>query len=480
MFQSDSSAAKAYNATLEHLKGVAPEIAGAIIQELKDQRRHLKLIASENYSSLSVQLAMGNLMSDKYSEGYPLHRFYAGCENVDLIEQRAADLAKELFGAQHAYVQPHSGADANLVALWAILTKRIQSPRIEKLGKSTLDALTPEEFETLRQELANQTLMGLSLHSGGHLTHGYRHNVSAKMFRAVTYDVDPKTCLLDYGKIAEMASKEKPLVLMAGFSAYSRCINFAKMREIADSVGAVLMVDMAHFSGLVAGKAFTGDEDPIPFAQIVTSTTHKTLRGPRGGFVLCQKEFADDVNKGCPLILGGPLPHIIAAKAIAFNEALQPEFRAYVQRVLENANALAVGLIKRGMSVVTGGTDNHLLLVDLSDMEITGRQAELALTEVGITVNRNMVPFDPKGPWYTAGIRIGPPALTTRGMGIDEMDQIADCIVSVLNNLKPAMVEKTGKPSRARYTIEQKWIERAKAKVKELTEHYPLYPELMT
>lgn len=472
------SAAKAYLATLEHLKEVAPEIAQAIVQELKDQRRHLKLIASENYSSLSVQLAMGNLLTDKYSEGYPFHRFYAGCENVDVIEQRAVDLAKQLFGADHAYVQPHSGADANLVALWAILTNRIQSKRIEKLGKKNLDALTAEEFEELRKELGKQTLMGLSLHSGGHLTHGYRHNVSAKMFRAVTYDVDPKTGLLDYSQIAKIAKKEKPLVLLAGYSAYPRRINFAKMREIADSVGAVLMVDMAHFAGLVAGGAFVGEENPIPFAQIVTSTTHKTLRGPRGGLVLCKAEFADDVNKGCPLILGGPLPHVIAAKAIAFKEALEPKFRTYAKQVIDNANALAVGLIKRGLKLVTDGTDNHLIIIDLSDKEITGRQAELALTEVGITVNRNMVPFDPKGPWYTAGVRLGPPALTTRGMGIDEMDEIAESIVCVLNNLKPAIVEKTGKPSLANYTIEKKWIKKAQDKVKELTDKYPLYPEL--
>ncbi|MCH9609152.1 MAG: Serine hydroxymethyltransferase [Chlamydiales bacterium] len=473
-----STAAAAYLATLNHLKTVAPEIAHAVIHELQDQRHHLKLIASENYSSLSVQLAMGNLLTDKYSEGYPFHRFYAGCENVDSIEQRAENLGKELFGAEHCYVQPHSGADANLVALWAILNKRVQSSRIEKLGKKSLDALTPEEYEELRQELSNQTLMGLSLHSGGHLTHGYRHNVSAKMFRAITYDVDPKTCLLDYSKIAEIARKEKPLILLAGYSAYPRRINFAKMREIADEVGAVLMVDMAHFAGLVAGNAFKGEENPIAYAHVVTSTTHKTLRGPRGGVVLCTKEFADDVNRGCPNILGGPLPHVMAAKAIAFQEALQPEFRTYVQRILDNANALAAGLMKRGMKVVTDGTDNHLLLIDLSDMPITGRQAELALASVGVTVNRNMVPFDPKGAWYTAGVRVGTPALTTRGLGIDEMDEIADIIVTILNNLKPATIEKTGKPSSARYTIEPKWMEEAKKRVTEILSHYPLYPEL--
>lgn len=472
------SATNAYLATLQHLKEVAPEIATPIFDELKAQRSHLKMIASENYSSLSVQLAMGNLMTDKYAEGYPHHRFYAGCENVDIIEERACSYAKKLFGAKHAYVQPHSGADANLVAFWTILNKRVQTPFIEKLGKKTLDALTVEEYEALRLELSSQTLLGLSLNCGGHLTHGYRHNVSAKMFRAVSYSVDPKTYLLDYENIAQIARKEKPLILLAGFSAYSRRINFAKMREIADEVGAVLMVDMAHFAGLVAGKAFQGDENPIPFAHVVTSTTHKTLRGPRGGIVLCNDEFAEDVDKGCPMILGGPLPHVIAAKAIAFKEALQPEFRIYAQKVIDNARALAAALQERGIKVLTGGTDNHLLILDLSEMPITGRQAELALNEVGITVNRNMIPFDPKGAWYTAGIRIGTPALTTRGMGKDEMIEIAECIATILNNLKPAMVEKTGKPSQARYEIEPKWIEWVKAKVKELTNHTPLYPEL--
>ncbi len=472
------SATIAYLAALDHLDKTAPTIAKSIRQELQDQRSHLKLIASENYSSLSVQLAMGNLLTDKYSEGFPFHRFYAGCENVDLIEQEATDVAKALFGAEHAYVQPHSGADANLVAFWAILTERIQNPLIEKLGKKTLDELTDEEFEKIRQQLCNQTVMGLSLHSGGHLTHGYRHNVSAKMMRAVTYDVDRKTSLMDYAQIAKIAKEEKPLILMAGYSAYPRRINFAKMREIADSVGAVLMVDMAHFAGLVAGKAFKDEENPVPYAQVVTSTTHKTLRGPRGGLVLCNNEFTDGVNRGCPLILGGPLPHVIAAKSIAFSEASQPEFRAYAERVIDNARALALGLIKRGMKLVTDGTDNHLVVIDLGEAKITGRQAELALTEAGLTVNRNMVPFDPKGPWYTAGVRLGTPALTTRGLGTEEMDQIADIIVSILNNLEPAIVEKTGKPSRARYTIEAKWIEQGKARVKELLNQYPLYPTI--
>ena len=366
----------AYLAALDHLRAQAPTVAENIINELRTQRSTLKLIASENYCSLTVQLAMGNLLTDKYCEGFPYHRFYAGCENVDAIEAEAAELAKKIFGAEHAYVQPHSGADANLVAFWAILTQRVQNPALEKLGKKTLDELTPVEFETLRQQLCNQSIMGLTLSSGGHLTHGFKQNVSAKMFRPIAYEVDPRTHLLDYQQIAEIARREKPLILLAGYSAYPRRINFAKMREIADEVGAILMVDMAHFAGLVAGKAFQNEENPIPYAHLVSSTTHKTLRGPRGGFVLCTSEFSESVNKGCPLVLGGPLSHVIAAKAVAFKENLEPGFQNYARRIIENARALAEGFRKRGIEVVTGGTDNHLVLIDVSPLGITGRIAE--------------------------------------------------------------------------------------------------------
>src|ERR1700722_18864165 len=329
----------AYLAALDHLQICAPTIAENIMKELRTQRATLKLIASENYSSLSVQLAMGNLLTDKYCEGFPYHRFYAGCENVDAIEAEAAELAKKLFGAAHAYVQPHSGADANLVAFWAILVHSVQNPTLEKLGKKTPEELSEKEFETLRQLLCNQSFMGMGLSSGGHLTHGFRQNISAKMMRAIPYEVDPINHLLDYGKIATIARREKPLILLAGYSAYPRRINFAKMREIADDVGAVLMVDMAHFAGLVAGKAFQGEEDPVPYAHVITSTTHKTLRGPRGGFILCAPEFADSVNKGCPLVLGGPLPHVIAAKAVGFRENLQHDFQLYAKQVIANARS---------------------------------------------------------------------------------------------------------------------------------------------
>ncbi len=468
----------AYLAALDHLQEVAPSIAKNIIKELHDQRSYLKLIASENYTSLAVQLAMGNLLTDKYSEGFPYHRFYAGCENVDAIEQEACDLAQELFGADHAYVQPHSGADANLVAFWAILVQKVQSREIRELGKESVDDLTAEEYERVRQTLCKQTMMGMSLASGGHLSHGYRHNISAKMMRAVNYEVDPKSGLLNYDEIAKLARQEKPLILLAGYSAYPRTIDFAKMREIADEVGSVLMVDMAHFSGLVAGKVLKGNENPIPYAHITTSTTHKTLRGPRGGLLLCQKEFTDTVNKGCPLVLGGPLPHVIAAKAIAFKEASLPSFREYAQRVVTNAKALAEGLKREGIKLVTDGTDNHLVMIDLTNLGITGRQGEKALRKAGITANRNMIPFDKNGPWYTTGIRIGTAATSTLGMGTEEMNEIAQLIAKILRSTQPAMVEKTGLPSKAKEITKEEVTSEVKRRVTDLLHRFPLYPEI--
>ncbi len=468
----------AYLAALDHLRQTAPSIAENILKELRSQRSTLKLIASENYCSLSVQLAMGNLLTDKYCEGYPHHRFYGGCENVDAIEAESAELCRKVFNAEYAYVQPHSGADANLVAFWAILTQRVQNPELEKLGKKSPDELSAADWEKIRQTLCNQSFMGMSLSSGGHLTHGFRQNVSAKMMRGITYDVDPDTHLLNYDKIAEIARQEKPLILLAGYSAYSRRINFAKMREIADSVGATLMVDMAHFAGLVAGKAFTGEDNPIPYADIVTSTTHKTLRGPRGGFILSKSEFADSINKGCPLVLGGPLPHIIAAKAVAFKENLDSKFENYAAKVIENARALAEAFMKRGVKVITNGTDNHLLLIDVSPFGITGRIAESVLSEAGITVNRNMIPYDHNGAWYTSGLRLGTAALTTLNMGVKEMEDVADLIVRVISNTKPALQEKTKEPSKAKGNVEKKILDEVKERVGALLKNYPLYPEL--
>ena len=475
-----SKAAISFFAALDHIAESNPVIAQHIIQELKDQRSFIKLIASENFSSLAVQLAMGNLLTDKYAEGYPHHRFYAGCENVDAIEEMAALELKTLFGCDHAYIQPHSGADANLVAMWAFLVQRVQTAEIERLGKKSLEELTSEEYEQVRQLCLNQKMMGLSLNSGGHLTHGYRHNISSKIFQVVQYDVDPQSGLLDYGHIAEKVKQVKPSFLIVGYSAYPRLINFAKMREIAESVKAVMMVDMAHFSGLVAGKVFQGEYDPIPFAHLVTSTTHKTLRGPRGGIVLCQNEFKDAVNRGCPLVLGGPLPHVMAAKAIAFKEANTPEFQKYAHQIVANSNALAERLMEKGCTLWSNGTDNHLMVMDVNkSFGLTGRQAELALREGGFTVNRNTIPGDTNGPWYTSGVRLGTPAMTTLGMRETQMGEIGLLMVELLRVTKPAYSEKLQGPSRAKVEIEPNVLAKIKLEAGALLSQFPLYPELM-
>jgi glycine hydroxymethyltransferase len=475
-----SRGAIAYMAALDHIHAEFPLIAQKIVQELKDQRSHLKLIASENFSSLAVQLAMGNLLTDKYCEGYPFHRFYAGCDNVDAIEQAAIDELKNLFSCEHAYVQPHSGADANLVAFWAILVHRVQNKEVEKLGKKSVDELSAEEYERVRQLLVSQKVMGLSLNSGGHLTHGYRHNVSAKIMQAVPYEVNRETGVIDYADLAEQVKKERPAILIAGYSAYPRLINFAKMREIADSVGATLLVDMAHFAGLVAGKVMQGDFNPVPFAHVVTSTTHKTLRGPRGGLVLCKGEYKEVVDKGCPLVLGGPLPHVIAAKAIAFKEANTPSFQKYAHQIVANCRALAENFMSQGMKLTTGGTDNHLLVMDVaSSFGITGRQAELALREARFTVNRNSIPYDLNGPWYTSGIRMGPPAATTLGMKEKEMQEVAELIVALLKAVKPTKVEKTGEMSKTKVEIDPKVLSHVQHRVQALLHSFPLYPELV-
>ncbi len=475
-----TSAAIAYMASLDAIRVSSPEIAECIVKELRDQRSYLKLIASENFSSLPVQLAMGNLLTDKYSEGYVGHRFYAGCENVDAVEGEAVEWAKKIFGADHAYVQPHSGADANLVAFWSILVYKIQSKEVERLGKKTIDELTPEEYERVRQLLVNQKMMGMGLGSGGHLTHGYRHNVSAKIFQSVSYEVNEKTGLIDYAELQKQVLKEKPLILIAGYSAYPRLIDFAKMREIADSVGAVLMVDMAHFAGLVAGKAMTGNYNPVPFAHIVTSTTHKTLRGPRGGLVLCNEEYRDVVNKGCPIILGGPLPQVMAAKAIAFKEASTPAFSSYAHQVIDNCRALADALMKLGVEVLTGGTDNHLLVMNVAkSFHLTGRQAETVLREARLTANRNAIPRDMNGAWYTSGVRLGTPAMTTLGMKQAQMKEIASIIYDLLKEAKSAVDEKTGGPSKAKTHVPPAVIQRAKERVADVLKDFPLYPDVL-
>ncbi len=471
--------ATAFYASLDTVAKSSPEIAEATLHELEDQRKYLKLIASENYSSLSVQMSMGNLLTDKYSEGYAGHRFYAGCENVDFIENRAVELAKEIFAIDHAYVQPHSGSDANLVALWSILVTKVQNAEIEKLGKKSVDELTEKEYESIRHVMMHQKMMGMSLASGGHLTHGYRHNISSKFLQSVLYDVDPKSGLLDYDRLLVQVQQERPLILMAGYSSYPRLLDFAKLKEIADSVGAVLLVDMAHFAGLVAGKVLKGSANPVPYADIITSTTHKTLRGPRGGIVLCKEEYKDIVNKGCPLVMGGPMPHVMAAKAIAFEEIRKTSFQAYSAQIVANAKAFAEQLMARGVEVVTGGTDNHLVVFDTAkSFSLTGRQAEKALREAKLTVNRNMVPLDKNGPWYTSGIRLGTPAVTTLGMKEEEMKEIANIMVDLLKETKAATHPKKGGPSKAHIDIEGKMLEKAKKRTEEILSSFPLYPEL--
>ncbi|GAA1475709.1 glycine hydroxymethyltransferase [Nocardioides aestuarii] len=473
----NQSISSAYSQILDVIGGVEPRIAAATRQELEDQRGSLKLIASENYASPAVLLTMGTWFSDKYAEGTVGHRFYAGCQNVDTVESVAAEHARELFGAPYAYVQPHSGIDANLVAFWSILAHHVEGPWLQKFGAKNVNELSEEDWETLRTELGHQRLLGMSLDAGGHLTHGFRPNISGKMFHQNQYGTDPETGLLDYDAVRAKAREFQPLVLVAGYSAYPRRVNFAKMREIADEVGATLMVDMAHFAGLVAGRVFTGDEDPVPHAHIVTTTTHKSLRGPRGGMVLAQEEFAPDVDRGCPMVLGGPLSHMMAAKAVALAEARTQEFRDYAQRIADNAQSLADGFLKRGATLVTGGTDNHLVLLDVSSFGLTGRQAETALLDAGVVTNRNSVPADPNGAWYTSGIRFGTPALTTRGFGAEEFDRTAELVVEVLSNTQPGTT-KAGEVSKASYVLGDGVADRVRSASAEMLDKHPLYPGL--
>lgn len=472
-----AAASAAYRSARQVIASVEPRIAAAIGQELTDQRASLKLIASENYASPAVLLAMGNWLSDKYAEGTVGHRFYAGCQNVDTVESVAAEHARALFGAPYAYVQPHSGIDANLVAFWAVLAQKVELPALQQAGVRHVNDLADGDWATLRRALGDQRMLGMSLDAGGHLTHGFRPNISGKMFEQSSYGTDPSTGLLDYAAVRARAKEFRPLILMAGYSAYPRRVDFAAMREIADEVGATLVVDMAHFAGLVAGKVLTGDFDPVPHAHVVTSTSHKSLRGPRGGFVLAQPEFADAVDRGCPMVLGGPLPHVMAAKAIAFAEARQPAFAGYARAIVDNAVALAEGLTRRGVHLVTGGTDNHLVLLDVSSFGLTGRQAESALLDAGIVTNRNAVPADPNGAWYTSGVRMGTPALTTRGLGTAEFDRIAELIAEVLAGTSPTTTP-AGEPSKAKYAMTDGLADRTRAAGAELLAGRPLYPGL--
>ena len=377
------------------------EVGQAMDKELKRQQRNLELIASENIVSPAVMAAMGSILTNKYAEGYPGKRYYGGCEFVDIVEDIARKRACELFGAEHANVQPHSGAQANMAVYFAFL----------KPG---------------------DTVMGMNLSEGGHLTHGSPVNMSGSYYNFVEYGVDAETHRIDYDKLQAQAKEVKPKMIVAGASAYARIIDFKRLREIADEVGAMLMVDMAHIAGLVAAGVHP---NPVEWADIVTTTTHKTLRGPRGGLILCKEEYAKAIDKAIfPGIQGGPLMHVIAGKAVCLGEALKPEFKEYGKKVVENAQALANGLTKRGVNLVSGGTDNHLMLIDLSGTELTGKELEHRLDEVYITANKNTVPNEQRSPFVTSGVRLGTPAVTTRGLTVEDMDQIAECISLAIND----------------------------------------------
>lgn len=408
----------------DEVKNYDPDLAKAIEQETQRQNDHIELIASENFVSKAVMSAMGSTLTNKYAEGYPGKRYYGGCDYVDVVEDLARDRAMELFGCTYANVQPHSGAQANMAVFFCLL----------KPG---------------------DTVMGMNLDHGGHLTHGSPVNMSGSYFHIVPYGVNDQG-FIDYDKLEEIALECKPKLIVAGASAYARKIDFKRFREVADKVGAFLMVDMAHIAGLVAAGLH---ESPIPYAHVTTTTTHKTLRGPRGGMILSSKEFAEEykLNKSVfPGIQGGPLMHVIAAKAVCFKEALQPEFKTYAKNVVDNAAALAQGLMKRGFDIVSGGTDNHLMLVDLRSKGVTGKEAEKLLDAANITCNKNTIPNDPEKPFVTSGIRLGTAAVTTRGMNTQDMDVIAEAISLLINDVEANK-------------------EKAMAMVKELTDKYPLY-----
>jgi glycine hydroxymethyltransferase len=473
----DSPSTVAYRSALDVIASSEPAVASAILDELGAQRRQLKLIASENYASPAVLLTMGNWLSDKYAEGVPGRRMYAGCEVIDRIETLAAEHARAVFGADFAYVQPHSGIDANLVAYWAILAHRVERPFLDQAGATHVNDLEAAAWAKLRRQLSDQRMLGMSLDAGGHLTHGFRPNISGKMFDQSSYGVDPTTGLLDYDEVARLARQTRPLILVAGYSAYPRRIDFARLAQIAADVDATFMVDMAHFAGLVAGKILTGDYNPVPHADVVTTTTHKSLRGPRGGLVLSKTEYAEFVERGCPMVLGGPLGHVMAAKAVALAEARKPGFHDYAQAIVVNAQALAEGLLRHGSRLLTGGTDNHLVVIDVAaSYGLTGRQAESALLDAGVVTNRNCIPADPNGAWYTSGIRLGTPALTTLGFGTDEMDQVADIITATLSATTPT-AGPSG-PSKAHYSLDKANAEVGRSRSAELVSRHPLYPEL--
>lgn len=413
---------------MDILKKHDPKVFEAVQLELGRQRDKIELIASENFVSEAVMQAQGSVLTNKYAEGYPGRRYYGGCEYVDIVEDLARDRAKEIFGAEYVNVQPHSGAQANMAVYFTILEP-------------------------------GDTVLGMNLSHGGHLTHGSPVNFSGVLYNFVEYGVDEETQTINYEKVAELAKENKPKLIVAGASAYPRQIDFKKFREIADEVGAYLMVDMAHIAGLVAAGEH---QNPVPYADFVTTTTHKTLRGPRGGMILCKEKYGKQIDKSIfPGIQGGPLMHVIAAKAVALGEVLQDDFKTYAKNVIANASRLAEKLMSEGINIVSGGTDNHLLLLDLRSLQLTGKVAEHALDEVGITTNKNTIPFDPESPFVTSGIRIGTAAVTSRGLDLEAMEELGAIIALTLKNIE-----------------NEEKLNEAKERVRHLTAKFPMYPNL--
>jgi len=413
---------------LKVLQAMDPQMGEIMSLEIERQKYGLELIPSENFTSTAVMAAMGSVMTNKYSEGYPHKRYYGGNQFIDQAEDLAIERAKQLFGAEHVNVQPYSGSPANVAVYVGLL-----------------------EF--------GDPILGMSLAHGGHLTHGHKVSFSGKAYRALQYGVDPETHLIDYDQVRKLARQEKPRIIVSGATAYPREIDFGTFHEIAQEVGAVSMADIAHIAGLVVGGAH---QSPLPFTDVVTTTTHKTLRGPRGAIIMCKEQFAKDIDRAVfPALQGGPHDHVNAAKAVAFHEAAKPEFKEYAAQIVRNARALAEELLARGLRLVSGGTDNHLILVDLTSKEVTGKQAEEALDRASITCNKNMIPFDPRTPFNPSGIRLGTPALTTRGMKEDEMKQVGRFIAEVIDHVEDEAV-----------------ADKVKNEVRELCQSFPLYPEL--
>lgn len=467
----------AFLAQLIEISKSSTFVVRSIINEIQDQRSNLKLIDSENYSSLSTQYAMGNLLTDNYAEGYAYSRNHSGENIADSIEEFACNEACKLFKAEHANVQPQSRAAANLLAYWAILSYKVQQPIIKDLHSNDATNISKNEWNMLRNEIGKQKLLGIDYYSGGNFVQKFNSVMSAQIFDTYTYSLSKMPGLINYDHISNFAKEINPLIIQIGYCAYPREIDFQKMRDIADSVNAILMVDMSHFAGLVASGIYSGKNNPVPYADIITSTTHKTLRGPRGGMVLCKKELGEFVDKVCSIVIGTPSPQITAAKAVALKEANNNEFTEYIKRMISNAKIIAKTFATEGVNVITGGTDNHIVLISVQPFGITGLQAEKALRECKILLKRHTIPFDLYGPYYTSGLYISTPAITTLGIGKEEIKTITSLIQHILSNTT-SVKEKNSALSMEKYNLNDVSRKYVKEEIETILKKYVLYPEL--